>query len=258
VAERAMYWGDGAAWMKPGYDVSPGATAADTVSHFAYASTLDGDQAFLSLINPAASCVPVVRCQSEVTVIAYSRSGMRLGTTSSQVRAGSRATISLSNQFAHSVFSLSIRASIPVVAELAQYVGGGPAIGDHPGFDELGSRGNTELSASGFEAGTAPILIRVFNPTGSHIVVRVTGLQSKPTPVFTQTDVVAGYTSLELAFPTVPASKPAASGQVQTQPLAVTVACSGLCVATGLEGARGAIIPLPANSSAEVWGGALG
>jgi hypothetical protein len=254
VAERELYWGTGSGRMKPGADVSPGATTSVTLAHFAYASTLAGDQAVLSFVNP---CSKRPRCDAQVKVSVYSAIGMRVGSVQLKVQARSIATQSISRLVVSGVYALTVQSSLPIVTELAQYVGGPPATGVHPGFVALGMQGGTALSASGYEATTARILVRVFNPTAGRMVVRVTGLLGSAGPALTPDSTVAPNASLELALPIAAAALKGAGQSGAPQPVAVSVSCSGPCVAAAIEGVRGARVPRPANAVPEAWGAPL-
>jgi hypothetical protein len=189
-------------------------------------------------------------------VAAFSGSGIRLGSLSLALPPGYRATIPLSRLASRAVMSISVRATLPVVAEMAQYVGGPPVATAHPGFDAQGSRGGTTLTAGGFETGTAPMLIRVFNPTGGRIWVHVLAWEGTSTAYSSPSYSVGGNASLELGL--TPTQLAGAGGSLKPgQPIGVAVDCSGLCVAAGLEGARGATTPLPATAPPEAWSMAL-
>jgi hypothetical protein len=256
VAERTLSWGSGQPGMKAGYDVSPGAPSPSTVAHFAYASTLSGDQSFLALVNPSAPCAGAARCTAHVTVTAYSGSGLRLGTSSISVEAGSRSTLALSSVAPGKVFALSVRSSVPLVAEVTQYVGGPATKGEHPGFEAQGSAGSTQLTAMALQNLGTPILVRVFNPTGSRMFVRIAVFQGTGAVAAPSGYWVGGQASLEMTLPVVTAS--AGAKQVSApKPMAVAVTCSGVCVAAVLEGVRGATEPLPAHTVAEALSSSL-
>jgi hypothetical protein len=145
------------------------------------------------------------------------------------------------------VYSLTVQSSIPIVSELEQIVGGSPTVGGHPGFVTAGAAGNTALTSTGLEAGQSSILIRVFNPTkGRMRSIRVAGLVGTSGPITTPDSTLAPNASLELAFPL--------GSAMAGKPVAVTVTCSSPCVASSIEGARGARVPLAAGAANEVWG----
>ncbi len=256
VAERALSWGPGPQDFKAGYDVSPGVTSASTVAHFAYASTLDGNQAVLALINPAKTCAGATNCLARVSVTTYSDSGLRLGSASLQVPAGGRATLALSSITQGKVCSLSVRSTVPVVAELGQFVGGPASAGQHPGFEVQGSSGNTQLAAIGLQSTDTPTLVRVFNPTGSRMFVRVSAYQSAGAPMASAGYWVGGRASLEMAL-AEPAIHSGAKPSGTLQALAVVVTCSGVCVPAVLEGVRGAATALPSHAVPEALNSSL-
>ncbi len=250
VAERTLSWGSGQPGAKPGYDVSPGTPAASTVAHFAYASTLGGDQAYLALINPAGSCAESSRCTAQVSVTVYAGSGLRISSGSISIPPGSRATLSLSAIAPGKIFAFSTRSTVPVVAELTQYVGGPATKGEHPGFEAHGSGGSTELTAIGLPSLGVPILVRVFNPTGGRMFVRLSVFQGAGAVVAPAGYWVGGRASLEAAVPSTTARGGDSPGGT-SQPLAVEVTCGGVCVPAVLEGVRGATVPFPAHPIAQ-------
>jgi hypothetical protein len=259
VAERALYWGAGTDEFKPGFDVSMGATTPAAVMHFAYVSTLNGDQAYLSVVNPpepSAKCASGrAKCASQVQVSAYSDTGSRMGFVNVTVPAGARATLQVSRLVGAGVYALSVRSSVPVVGELAQYVGGSPGTGSHPGLDMQGSRGGTLLIGSAFDATGAGTLLRVFNPTVGRIVVHVTGLSTAGT-FYAQSYQIAEHATLELQLKVPPLTSSTTARQ-SARPIAVAVSCSGPCVAAAMAGARGWTVPLPPASPPEAWGSQL-
>jgi hypothetical protein len=245
VAERTLSWGSGQPGFKAGYDVSPGVTSASAVAHFAYASTAGGDQALLAVVNPAKPCPGATQCVARVSVTTYSDSGIQLGEGSLAVAAGGRATLPLSTITAGNVFSVSVRSTTPIVAELTQYVGGPASSGQHPGFDLQGSSGSTQQTAIGLQFPSMPILVRAFNPTGSRMFVRVSASQSSGPVTAPSGYWVGGRASLDMTL-----AEPGAGAKASTtpQPIAVTVTCSGVCISAVLEGARGAASALPAHA----------
>ena len=246
IAERTLSWGLGQPDFKPGYDVSPGVTSASAVAHFAYASTAGGDQVLLAVINPAKPCPGATQCVARVSVTTYSDSGIQLGEGSLAVAAGGRATLTLSTITAGNVFSVSVRSTTPIVAELTQYVGGPATSGQHPGFDLQGSSGSTQQTAIGLQSLGTPILVRAFNPTGSRMFVRVVAFESSGPVTAPSGYWVGGRASLDMTLPGLVASG-SAKTSAAPQPLAVTVTCSGVCVSAVLEGARGAASALPVH-----------
>jgi hypothetical protein len=261
VAERALYWGEGSGSAKAGYDVAIGASATDTIAHFAYVSTLHGDQALLSILNPpqpAAACGRKVgACDASISVDVYSSSGIRVGTTKLRVATSKRATVLLSRVVVGGIYAVSLRSTQPVVAELAQFFGGPPSSGFHPGLENSGTSGGTVLSGGGYQSQSGNVLVRVFNPTAGRMVVRVLGLSSNG-PFYAQSYQIAANASLEVVLPAPPPSQDRGSPTKRAPvPIALSVTCSGPCVASGIEGARTSAPPSASVQPAEAWGGTL-
>jgi hypothetical protein len=178
-----------------------------------------------------------------------------MGFVNVTVPAGARATLQVSRLVGAGVYALSVRSSVPVVGELAQYVGGSPGTGSHPGLDMQGSRGGTLLIGSAFDATGAGTLLRVFNPTVGRIVVHVTGLSTAGT-FYAQSYQIAEHATLELQLKAPPLTSSTTARQ-SARPIAVAVSCSGPCVAAAMAGARGWTVPLPPASPPEAWGSQL-
>jgi hypothetical protein len=129
VAERVEYWGAGAGSAKFGAGVKPGVAAPATRWYFGYASILGGDQAFISLLNPN-------HTQAKVTATFLDGTGKGAGTTTITVKAGKRATMDLDallHKVQHSPVAVVLNSNVAIVAEEAQYFGGSPNTGSHPG-----------------------------------------------------------------------------------------------------------------------------
>jgi hypothetical protein len=147
------------------------------------------------------------------------------------------------------VYALSVQSTLPVVSELAQYVGSSPGNetgqGADPGFDEPGTQGSTALNGGGYVTVGSP-LIQVFNPTTGQMAIRMTALSTQGV-YFLQNYEVAAGASLTLALPAPPA-RPV----TPRTPVGVSVSCSGPCVGVALMGIHGTAIgtaPVPT----EVW-----
>jgi hypothetical protein len=144
IAERVEYFGDGAGSGKVGAFVSPGFTTPGTTLRLAYASAggtqpakhgaaTTGDQMYVTVLNPSQSGLPV-----RATLTVSDATGSVVGTPYSvNLAPQTRQTIVLSTLLgthALSPCSIAIQASGPVEAEGAQYVGGSPNTGHHPGM----------------------------------------------------------------------------------------------------------------------------
>lgn len=140
VAERVLYFGDGSGSGKFGSTVSRGISAGATRLYIAYGNSggsaggnPQGNQAFITLLNPASSGAV------QVTASFYNATGHRIGTSQAvTVGAGTRQTIIANNvlgRAAVSPFSVVLSATGPVMAESAQYFYGSPNTGPHPGVD---------------------------------------------------------------------------------------------------------------------------
>ena len=158
VAERVLYFGDGRGSAKFGSTVSGGAPAPASQLSIAYGSsggtTTDaqgalrpsGDQQFITLLNPSTSGAPV-----QVTANFAGPTGQQAGLPLPiSVAPGTRKTIIANTALnaASSPFTVSLSASGPIQAEAAQYFGGSPNIGMHPGVAFPASPGGTDLLLS--------------------------------------------------------------------------------------------------------------
>ncbi len=137
VPERVIYFGDGVGSGKFGSTVSSGIGAPATALRFAFGSSggagPTGNQDFITLLNPSSSGNPV-----QVTASFSDAGGHPVGTSATvSVSPGTRQTI-IANNFLGAgtvpVFSVSLTATGPIEAESAQYFGGSPNIGQHPGL----------------------------------------------------------------------------------------------------------------------------
>ena len=137
VPERVIYFGDGAGSGKFGSTVSSGIGAPATALRFAFGSSggagPTGNQDFITLLNPNTSGNAV-----QVTATFSDAAGHPVGTSATvSVSPGTRQTIIANNFLGTStvpVFSVSLTATGPIEAESAQYFGGSPNIGEHPGL----------------------------------------------------------------------------------------------------------------------------
>jgi hypothetical protein len=277
VAARGLGWGVPKAeqsaadpWLLgTGIDLSPGAGALLRQQFIPYASTANGDHAELAILNPA-SCParatapsnvksakstkgaapkkrPVPACTAVVAITAYTAFGAKVATARVTVAGNTRVVVPLAKVkgglgVGSGVYALSVQSSMPVAAELAQYVGGGQGntagAGAHPGFEQLGTSGATTLSGAAVDA-KGGVAIRLFNPTSGLMVMRVQGIGSAGS-YFVQSYQVGADASLAI---TVPA--PGGTGTVAT---GISISCSGPCVGTTLMGGA------KPSSTAAHWG----
>jgi hypothetical protein len=129
VAERVEYWGDGAGSAKFGAGVKPGISSPGKTWYFSYASVQGGDQAFLSLFNPGQQ-------PANVTVQFYNAAGTQVGSTKLVVNASQRGTVQPGSVVGNSVsgpVAAIVTSDVAITAEEAQYYGGSPNQGSHPG-----------------------------------------------------------------------------------------------------------------------------
>ena len=172
VAERVLYFGSGSGSGKFGTTVSGGVAAPAKI--LAMVAVGGAAQSFITLLNPPASGVPIT-----VTARLADAAGKQVGTLLSvAISAGKRLTISTSQMFgAAGPASLLIGASGPIAAESAQYFGGSPNVGSHPGVDypAQGAAAHTvfvpDLSTA--LADTTPVTrtVYLYNPGAASISV---------------------------------------------------------------------------------------
>jgi hypothetical protein len=145
IAERVEYFGDGAGSGKFGAFVSPGFTTPGTTLRLAYASaggtqqdkhgavTAAGNQMYITVLNPSQSGPPV-----HATLTISDATGSVVGDPYTvSLAPATRQTIALSTLLgihALSPCSVAIQASGAVEAEGAEYLGGSPNTGRHPGM----------------------------------------------------------------------------------------------------------------------------
>jgi hypothetical protein len=154
VAERVEYFGDGAGSGKFGSTVSPGLATPAAQLRFPVLSSGGsapnpfgvnqpvGDQAYITILNPAPSGSPV-----QVAAAFANASGVALGqAVTVDVPPGTRRTITVNTSVGASPvgpISAVLNASGPIEAEAAQYVGGSPNTGPHPGVAFVGASSTT-------------------------------------------------------------------------------------------------------------------
>jgi hypothetical protein len=196
VAERVLYFGDGVGSGKFGSTVSSGYTAPATSLRFAYGSVSGGDQQFITVLNPATSGAPV-----SVTATYSDATGHGIGTSTVTVAPGTRTTIAsnaLVNSTPDAPCSVSLQASGPIEAEAAQYYGGSPNIGMHPG---VAFPGMASASSDLFFSGLANRLpddtvigysIYLYNPGAASVAAEATYFGASGAPFHATYPVAAG------------------------------------------------------------------
>ncbi len=184
VPERVIYFGDGSGSGKFGSTVSSGIVAPSTALRFAYGSSGGagpvGDQDFITLLNPSTTGSPVL-----VRATFTDASGHAIGTPATvNVSPGTRQTI-IGNNFlgaaAVTAYSVLLSATGPIEAESAQYFGGSPNIGQHPGVAFPAQAGTatdvflTELSSTlADNNSTVDQTVYLYNPGPTAIQVAAT------------------------------------------------------------------------------------
>lgn len=278
VSSRVLAWGvprsartaAGPSMAGAGYDLSPGTSQPMRQQFVPYASTAHGDHAELALLNPTGCPAPPKKashasaktrkgtktvntpvCGAQVVISTYTAYGARAALTRVTVGGARRVILPLARVrggigVGSGIYALSIQSSTPVAAELAQYVGGGPGdaagVGAHPGFEELGVAGTTQINGAGPTA-QGGLAVRVFNPTSGPMVIRVQGLGSAG-PYFGQSYQMAAGASLSVAVPNPAGAARTVAG--------VSVTCSGPCAGVTLMGAGGS-----SSSASPRWGAIL-
>jgi hypothetical protein len=261
VASRALYWGSGVGSDKAGFDVATGSIVAARQLAFAYASTLDRDTAFLSVLNPA-SCHGVAGTKTcptaQVVVRVFTTSGAQIASTRLNVGADSRGNLALNSLVDRGIYAVLLQATEPIVAEIAQYVGGSPSSTPAPpGLDLQGTPGSTSLHDSGLVSGAAATwqpLVHVYNPSAGHTVVRLSAM-SAAGAYFTRTYQIASQATLEVRIPVPPASSSPSPGSQAS--IGLSLSCSSPCVGAALEGVRGVVGSGESGLPREAWGESL-
>ena len=189
VPERVLYFGDGAGSGKFGATVSSGIAAPATHLYLAYGSSgglatggtpqATGNQAFITLLNPTIGGATV-----QVTATFFGADGQQLGTPQLvSVAPGTRQTIVVNpvlGAAAVTPYSAVLNATGPIEAEAAQYYGGSPNIGTHPGVAfPLQTAGSSSVVMSNLETslldGTAlQRTVYLYNPGAAAVQVAAT------------------------------------------------------------------------------------
>jgi len=203
VAERVIYFGDGSGSAKFGSTVSSGIGAPATTLRLAglisggSASQPIGDQAYITLLNPASAGLAV-----QVTAAFADASGHALGgPVTVSVAPGTRRTIAVNQALGPAPVgpvSATLTATGPIEAEGAQYFGGSPNTGTHPGIT-LPARATTTVDAFLPDLSTAlqdgtPITrtVYLYNPGAATVEVSASYFGAGGTPVHASYAVPAG------------------------------------------------------------------
>jgi uncharacterized membrane protein len=189
VAERVEYFGNGSGSGKYGAIVSSGLPAPAQDLQIGYGSAGGaapdaqgtprplGDQQYVTLLNPAASGPA-----AQVTAHFQDASGVALGQpVSIDVPPGTRRTIIANlalGKKAIGPFSVSLHAKdAPIQAEAAQYFGGSPNLGQHPGIglpaltQGAPAMVLTDLSTRLADGAAVARTVYLYNPTTSLVSV---------------------------------------------------------------------------------------
>jgi hypothetical protein len=190
VAERVEYFGDGAGSGKFGSIVSHGIAAPITEARFAYSSSGGtaqdssgmqqpvGDQDYITLLNPRAGPGLI-----EVQANFSDATGHPVGHPITVSIAGETRKTIIANipLGTHPVgpFSVSLTGSGPFVAEAAQYFGGSPNAGSHPGVAFPGTMlasGDVylgDLSTSLEDGSAVTRSVYVYNPFTTDVQITI-------------------------------------------------------------------------------------
>ncbi|HXT35468.1 MAG TPA: hypothetical protein VN837_07810 [Chloroflexota bacterium] len=172
VAERVLYFGAGSGSGKFGTTVSGGVSAPAQV--LAMVGVGGAAQSFITLLNPAAAGAPIT-----ATARLADAAGKQVGTPLSvAISAGRRQTI-IANQTpgAAGPVSILIGATGPIAAESAQYFGGSPNVGSHPGvaYPAQGAAAHTvfvpDLSTALDDSTPVTRTVYLYNPGAAPITV---------------------------------------------------------------------------------------
>ena len=205
VPERVIYFGEGTGSGKFGSTVSSGSTAATQSFQFGYGTSgglgangdAQGDQQYITLLNPTLSGAPVQVTVSFVDSLGHSVGFARVV----PVAAGTRQTVRVNQALGPTPigpFSVILNATAPIEAEAAQYYGGSPNLGRHPGVAFPPARisgGSLFLSdLSTLLADGSPMQRTVYlqNPGQAPVEVSATYYGSTSAPVVKSYTVLAG------------------------------------------------------------------
>jgi hypothetical protein len=187
VPERVIYFGDGSGSGKFGATVSGGVITSGTHLRLAFASSggldatgnMKGNQAFLTVLNPAASG-PAIK----VVATFYDAAGHGIGSPAVvTVSPSTRQTIDGNKALGSAVvsdYSVELTASGVIAVESAQYYDGSPNLGRHPGVDypaQSTSSGDvflSDLSTQLVDGTAVNRLVYLYNPGTKAIQVGAT------------------------------------------------------------------------------------
>ena len=205
VAERVEYFGDGIGSGKAGTIVGSGAPPAGPQFRIPFGSSgggspstgavkflAQGDQQYITLLNPPGSGSPV-----QVTATFADSSGKTLGTPLQvTVASGTRQTIlanSVLGTSAVSAFSATISATGSILVEATQYYGGSPNVGSHPGVIVPAAAASisdaflSELSTQLADGTSVNRQVFLYNPGPSPLQVNATYFGAGATTITTPT-----------------------------------------------------------------------
>jgi len=169
VAERVMYWGDGAGSGKYGASTKAGATGAAKSFTFAYGSApgavagnvgpaqMMNDESFVTVINPN----PASLSDAVVLVSFFDAAGNPVGSKSITVSPQTRETIAVNSVInagapVSGPYYTTVSSDQPIFVEKPQYIGGSPNMGTHPGLSPSGTVGGvTSVLFPNVNTGTA-------------------------------------------------------------------------------------------------------
>ena len=205
VPERVIYFGEGTGSGKFGSTASSGSTAAARSLQFGYGISgglgangdAQGDQQYITLLNPTLYGAPVQVTATFIDSLGHSVGNARVVT----VPAGTRQTVRVDQALGPTPigpFSVILNATAPIEAEAAQYYGGSPNVGRHPGVAFPPARisgGSLFLSdLSTLLADGSPMQRTVYlqNPGQAPVEVSATYYASNGAPVVKSYTVPAG------------------------------------------------------------------
>ncbi len=201
VAERVLYFGSGSGSGKFGSTVSSGMGSPAGVMGVVAAG--GAAQNFVTMLNPASSGKPVA-----VTASVADATGQPVGTPKTlHIAAGTRQTFSApqASGATGGPTSILLNASGPIAAEAAQYFGGSPNVGSHPGVAYLaqGAAAHTVYLAdvSTTLADETPITrtVYLYNPSTTPITVNAFYLgTSGSSSALTYTVPPSGITTVDV------------------------------------------------------------
>lgn len=190
VAERVMYFGNGSGSGKFGSTVTSGLPAPATQLRVGYglsggSTTVGGvaqpvgDQDFITLINPSTS-----GSAAHVTLSFAGATGAAVGkTATADVAPGTRQTVIANNALGAGPvgpFSVTLTSTGAIEAESAQYFGGSPNVGNHPGIalpalpQPMTAASLADLSTRLSDGTVVNRAIYLYNPNGAAEQVTVT------------------------------------------------------------------------------------